>query len=147
MDIKRQKGLSMKLIIYYLVLLHLLFCMTSVANANEQVVNVYAWAGIFPDTVLRQFEKETGIKVNFSTYDNNEILYAKLRASPRQLYDVIEPSSYYIDRMRHQNMLEPLDKTQLSHWKNLNPEFLHSAYDLKSRMEKFWIEIFPMAEL
>ena len=123
----------MKLIIYYLVLLPLLFCMTSVANANEQVVNVYAWAGIFPDTVLRQFEKETGIKVNFSTYDNNEILYAKLRASPRQLYDVIEPSSYYIDRMRHQNMLEPLDKTQLSHWKNLNPEFLHSAYDLKSQ--------------
>ena len=122
----------MNRIAHYLGSLLFLLIHTSL-YANENVVNVYAWSGIIPDSVLRQFEQETAIKVNFSTYDNNEVLYAKLRASPRQLYDVIEPSSYYVDRMRKQDMLEPLDKTQLSNWRNLNPDFLNSAYDPKSQ--------------
>jgi spermidine/putrescine transport system substrate-binding protein len=58
-------------------------------------------------------------------------MYAKLRASKSAGYDVVMPSSYFVDRMRRQNMLELLDKTKLSNWKNLNPEFLHPPYDPK----------------
>lgn len=100
--------------------------------ADEKVVNVYAWSGVIPDAVIQQFEKETGIKVNFSTYDSNEVMYAKLKASNASVYDVVEPSSYYIDRMRRQNMLEKLDRSQLSNFHNLNPDFLNQAYDPKS---------------
>ncbi len=99
---------------------------------DENIVNVYTWSGVIPAATIQQFEKETGIKVNFSTYDSNEVMYAKLRASNNAGYDVIEPSSYYIDRMRRQNMLEKLDKTKLSNFKNINPEFLNQTYDPQS---------------
>lgn len=105
------------------------FFFTQTVFANDNVVNVYVWSAVIPDAVIQRFEKETGIKVNFSTYDSNETMYAKLRATPTSSYDVIEPSSYYIDRMRRQQMLEKIDKTKLSHFKNLNPEFLNQAYD------------------
>lgn len=100
--------------------------------AAENVINVFAWSGEIPRFVITQFENETGIKVNYSTYDSNEIMYAKLRASKNPGYDLIEPSSYYIDRMRHQGMLEKLDKTQLSNFKNIDPTFLNQAYDPQS---------------
>lgn len=100
--------------------------------ANDKIVNVYAWSGVIPDSAIQQFEKETGIKVNFSTYDSNEIMYAKLKASKNPGYDIVEPSSYYIDRMRRQGMLEKLDKSKLSHFRNLNPDFLNAPYDPKN---------------
>lgn len=102
-------------------------------SAETNIVNVYAWTGEIPDVAIHQFEKETGIKVNFSTYDNNEIMYAKLRAVKHAGYDVIMPSSYFVDRMRRQDMLEKLDKNFLPNWLNLNPNFLHSAYDPESQ--------------
>lgn len=111
----------------------LLCCvLSSSIFSAENIVNIYTWSGVIPDFIIQKFEKETGIKVNFSTYDSNETMYAKLRASKNSGYDVIEPSSYYIDRMRRQNMLEKLDKNRLSNFKNLNPEFLNQAYDPKS---------------
>ncbi|EKD53729.1 MAG: hypothetical protein ACD_60C00159G0009 [uncultured bacterium] len=99
------------------------------ATFADNVLNVYTWSGVVPDFAIQQFEKETGIKVNFSTYDSNEIMYAKLKASKDAGYDIIEPSSYYIDRMRKQDLLEKIDKTKLSNFKNLNPLFLNADYD------------------
>ena len=99
------------------------------AWAGQNSLNVYAWSGEVPDFVIQQFEKETGIKVNFSTYDSNEVMYAKLKADKSNGYDLVEPSSYYLDRMRRQNMVVELDKTQLTNFKNLNSLFLNPAYD------------------
>lgn len=113
----------------FLFILSTTFTALNVALAQENVVNIYTWSGEIPDKVVHQFEKETGIKVNLSTYENNEVMYAKLRATKQPGYDIIVPSSYFIDRMHKQNMLEPLDKNKLSNWANLNPAFLHPAYD------------------
>jgi len=99
------------------------------AFAQSNVVNVYAWTGEIPDNVIKEFEHESGIKVNFSTYESNEIMFAKLRATAHAGYDIVMPSSYFVDRMRRLNMLETLDKSKLSNWKNLNPAFLHPIYD------------------
>jgi len=100
-----------------------------VSLAASDVVNIYAWTGEVPDSVIRQFENETGIKVNIATYGNNEIMYAKLRASAKSGYDLVMPSSYFVDRMRRQHMLEPLDKSKLPNWRHLNHDFLNPAYD------------------
>jgi spermidine/putrescine transport system substrate-binding protein len=99
------------------------------ALAEDKIVNVYAWSGEIPDTVVRQFEKATGIRVNLSTYDNNEIMYAKLRANKHAGYDVVNPSSYFVDRMRKQGMLEKLDKSKLPNVKYLDPAYLQADYD------------------
>ncbi len=111
------------------LLIFLSIFLTSFASSKDNVLNVYTWSGVIPDFTIRQFEKETGIKVNFSTYDSNEVMYAKLKADKNNQYDVIEPSSYYIDRMRRQSMLEKLDKSLLPNFHNLNPSFLNQSYD------------------
>lgn len=110
----------------------LALCWVSVANAAENIINVFTWAEEIPRHIIARFEKETGIKVNYTTFDNNEAMYAKLRASKHVGYDIIEPSSYYIDRMRRQNLLEKLDKSKLPNFKNLDPFFIHQAYDPNS---------------
>ncbi|EKD72585.1 MAG: hypothetical protein ACD_45C00633G0012 [uncultured bacterium] len=101
----------------------------AVSAAQANVVNVYTWSQEIPSSIITQFEKETGIRINYTSFDSNEIMYAKLRAAKHSAYDVITPSSYYIDRMRHQNKLEKLDKNKLPEFKNLDPEFLNLPYD------------------
>jgi spermidine/putrescine transport system substrate-binding protein len=98
-------------------------------RADENILNIYAWFEVIPDTVIQQFEKETGIKVNFSTYESNEVLYAKLRTQKHAYYDIIEPTCDYTDRMHRQGMLTALDKSKLPNMKNLNPWLLNKAYD------------------
>lgn len=115
-------------------LLLVLAILTSIFNAGslyaaDNVVNVYIWSGEVPDFTIRQFEKETGIKVNFSTYDSNEVMFAKLKADKNSTYDIVEPSSFYIDRMRRQGMLTKFDRSKLTNFSNLNPSFLKQAYD------------------
>lgn len=95
----------------------------------KPVVNVYVWGGEIPKQVIQQFETETGINVHFSTYDSNETMYAKLKASPESIYDVILPSAYFVERMRKQGMLHPLDHQQLPNRHNLDERFAHNDYD------------------
>lgn len=112
-----------------LMVLLLMVMLPLTALAEDKVLNIYTWPAEIPDAVARQFEKETGIKVNLSTYENNEMLYAKLRAEKNAGYDVIVPTSYYVDRMRRQDLLEKIDKSKLPNLKNLDPLFLHPDYD------------------
>ncbi len=105
------------------------FFSTQLFAESDNILNLYTWSNDIPESVIQQFEKETGIKVNASSYDSNEVMYAKLKAAKNAGYDVIEPSSYYVDRMRRQGMLEKLDLSKLSHFKNLDPEFLNKPYD------------------
>lgn len=110
------------------LLLVLSFFFTSKIFSNP-VVNVYVWGGEIPKNLIQQFEQESGIKVNFSTYDSNETMYAKLKASQQTIYDVILPSAYFVERMKKQDMLEPLDHHQLSNLDNLDKRFVNNDYD------------------
>lgn len=114
-----------------LVGLFILFCglFIPTAHAEENVVNIYNWSNYISSDVLKEFTRETGIKVNYTTYDSNETLYAKLKANPHTGYDVIVPSTYFVDRMRQQGMLQALDKSRLPNFKNLNPALLNKSYD------------------
>ncbi len=103
--------------------------LASPATAEENIVNIYNWSNYISSDVLKQFTQETGIKVNYTTYDSNETLYAKLKANPHTGYDVIVPSTYFVDRMRQQGMLQALDKSRLPNFKNLNPALLNKSYD------------------
>lgn len=95
----------------------------------QEVLNIYAWGGEIPHEVIEKFEQESGIKVNFSTYDNNETMYARLKASRQGVYDIVLPSSYYVERMRKQNLLQKLENNKLTNSHNLDPEFIHNTYD------------------
>jgi len=100
-----------------------------VSAAEPQTLVVYNWAEYLPKKVLQQFTQETGIKVRYSTYDSNEAMYAKVKTVKGAGYDLLVPSTYYVDRMRREGLLQKLDKARLSHFGNLNPRLLNQSYD------------------
>lgn len=110
------------------LLVTLLLCSLA-AGAAENILNIYGWSFYMPTEVAAQFEQETGIHINYSTFPNNETLYAKLKANPNAGYDLVIPSSYFIDRMARQKMLQKIDKSKLTNIKNLNPDFLNKDFD------------------
>lgn len=84
-------------------------------------VNVYNWYGMIPEEVLRQFETETGIKIHYDLYDNNEIVEAKL-LSGNSGYDVVFPSaSPNIERQIKAGVYQRIDKALIPNLKHLDP--------------------------
>jgi len=91
--------------------------------AAEQTLNVYSWADyIAPDTVAN-FERETGIKVQYSTFESNEVLATKLLTAHTN-YDIVIPTDYYFDRLLKAGVFRKLDKTALPNSVNLDPEIM-----------------------
>lgn len=97
--------------------------------AEERVLNFYNWSDYMPGSVLKQFTKETGIKVNASTFDSNETLYSKLKTLKGRAYDVVMPSTYFVSRMAKEGLLLKLDKSKIPNWKNLDPKLLGQPHD------------------
>lgn len=110
-----------------ILLTFLLFSSSIFATSN--VLNLYMWSNYIPNKVIQQFETETHIKVNIAEYDSNETLFAKLKTAQNAGYDIVIPSSYYIAKMRNNNMLHKLDHTKLPNLKYLNPDLLNKPFD------------------
>ena len=105
-----------------------LACLLAVAAAGpafgQKQVNVYNWSDYIAEDQLKIFSKETGIKVNYTTYDSNEILDAKLRAG-RSGYDVVVPTaSPFLVRQLAAKLYQPLDKAKLKNYGNLDPKIM-----------------------
>jgi putrescine transport system substrate-binding protein len=92
------------------------------AHADEEkILNIYNWSDYVAEDTIANFEKETGIKVRYDTYDNNEILHAKLVAG-KTGYDLVVPSSTFARLQIDGGLLAKLDKSQLPNLKNLDPD-------------------------
>jgi putrescine transport system substrate-binding protein len=90
---------------------------------SERILNVYSWTDyIAPDTVAN-FEKETGIKVRYDTYESNEVLETKLLTGHTN-YDIVIPTDTFFERLAHAGVFRPLDKRELPNLSNLDPEFM-----------------------
>ena len=101
----------------------------SPALAQERVVNVYNWSDYVDPKVLESFTKETGIKVVYDTYDNNEIVETKLLAG-KSGYDVVVPSGPFVQRLIKAKVFKPLDKAKL-------PNLVHMWPEIMGRMAVF----------
>lgn len=88
---------------------------------EEKVLNIYNWSDYIAEDTIANFEKETGIKVRYDTYDNNEILHAKLVAG-RTGYDIVVPSSTFARLQIDGGVLSKLDKSLLPNLKNMDPD-------------------------
>ena len=102
-------------------------------NRNKNVVYVYNWTEYMPRDVLKMFEKETGIKVVYATYDSNELMYSKVKLQSGSGYDVIVPSTYYVSKMSKEDLLLELDHTKLTNMKNMTPSLMNQGYDPSNR--------------
>ena len=94
----------------------------SVAVAqSERVVNVYNWSDYIDAKVLEDFTKETGIKVQYDTFDANETLETKLLAG-KSGYDVVVPTAYFLERQIKAAVFQKLDKNKLKNLGNVWPD-------------------------
>lgn len=88
------------------------------AGAQERVVNIYNWSDYIDDSILKDFTKETGIKVVYDVYDSNEILETKLLAGGSG-YDLVVPSGEFLGRQIPAGVFLKLDKDKLPNLKNM----------------------------
>jgi putrescine transport system substrate-binding protein len=89
------------------------------AQEEEKILNVYNWSDYIAEDTLKNFEKETGIKVRYDNFDNNEILHAKLVAG-KTGYDIVVPSSNWAKLQIDGGLLRKLDKSQIPNLKYLD---------------------------
>ncbi|AKO45335.1 extracellular solute-binding protein [[Haemophilus] ducreyi] len=101
----------------------------SIAAQAAEKLYVYNWTEYVPSSLLEQFTKETGIEVIYSTFESNEEMYSKLKLSNSTGYDIVFPSSYYVNKMAKEGMLTAIDKTKLSSLKNITPELMGKPFD------------------
>lgn len=90
---------------------------------EEKVLNIYFWFEYIPDSIIKGFEKETGIKVNLDTFDSLSVLETKLLTG-KSGYDVVIPTSTMANRLIKVNTFQKLDKSKLSNYHNLDTEIL-----------------------
>jgi len=87
------------------------------------VLNIYNWPDYITEDMVANFEKETGIKVNYQTFENNEALQAKLIAG-NSGYDIVVPGAVFAKSQIEAGLLRPLDKTQIPNLSNLDSDIM-----------------------
>ncbi|MBR6740278.1 MAG: spermidine/putrescine ABC transporter substrate-binding protein [Clostridia bacterium] len=99
-----------------------------------EVINVYNWGLYISDgtdgtlDVNAEFTRRTGIQVNYSTYEDNESLYTKLKTGGSS-YDIIIPSDYMIAKLIEEDMLEKLNFENIPNYKYIDESFKNTDYD------------------
>ena len=116
-------------IIKLFVILIMLFSTNGCGKKEREELNVLNWSSYIPDSVIHNFETETGIKINYGTYSSNEECLAKVQSAKEGTYDMIFPSDYMISLLIENKMLQRLDKSQLSNISNLKSQYLNQEYD------------------
>ncbi len=97
-------------------------------------LNVYNWGEYISNgsddsvDVVAAFEKLTGIEVNYTTFDSNESMYAKLKSGAAS-YDIVIPSDYMVAKMIAEDMLLPLNYDNIPNFQQINEEYRTPDYD------------------
>ena len=95
-------------------------------------VNVYNWGEYIDTDLLAQFEAETGIHVNYKTYESNEQMYSVLRQGGVN-YDVVIPSDYMISRLISEDMLAELNFSNIPNYALVDESLKGMTYDPENK--------------
>lgn len=118
----------LSLLLALAMVLSLAACGGGNAAESKGEVNVYNWGEYIDEDLLDEFEDETGIKVNYSTFSDNESMYSSLKNGASE-YDVVIPSDYMISRLISEDMLEPLDFANIPNFETIDDQFKGLEYD------------------
>ena len=97
-------------------------------DGEKRVLNVCSWGEYIDTSLEEQFEKATGIEVNYQTVPSNEELYSILSMGGAN-YDVIVPSDYMISQLIEEDMLQPLDYDKIPNFSKIADRFKNLSYD------------------
>ena len=115
---------------WFAVVLAGLLALTALAGCGEQkeTLNLYSWVDNFDTDMIKKFEEENNVKVNYSYFANNEELLAKIKAGGAD-YDLIQPSDYMVASMIKQDLLEPLNLDNIPNFQYVADTFKDPAFD------------------
>ncbi|MBP2100580.1 ABC transporter substrate-binding protein [Enterococcus rivorum] len=107
--------------------------------AGADILTIYNWGDYIDPALIKKFEKESGYKVNYETFDSNEAMFTKIQQGGTA-YDITIPSEYMIQKMMKKKMLLPLDHTKLVGMNNLDARFLDQDFDPNNQFSVpyFW---------
>lgn len=101
-------------------------------------LTVYNWGEYISDgaddtiDVNREFEKLTGIKVNYLTFESNETMYSQVKNGGVN-YDIVIPSDYMIQRMINENMLAEIDLEKITNYNLISDNYKNIYYDPQNK--------------
>lgn len=95
---------------------------------SGNALNLYNWGDYIDPELITKFQDETGIQVVYNTFDSNEAAYNKVKQGGTSV-DVMIPSDYTISKMVKENMLEPIDKEQVTNFSGIDSIFLKKSFD------------------
>lgn len=122
----------MKKWISMLLALSLLTMGMTGCGSSKSTLTVYNWGDYIDPEVNELFAKETGIKVVYSEYANNEEMYATVEPGTVN-YDVLFPSDYMIEKMIKKEMLEEIDTARLKNYGVIDEIFKKLPFDPNER--------------
>lgn len=107
--------------------------------AGQNSITIFNWGEYIDPALLKQFQQETGIRVNYETFDSNEAMMTKIKQGGTT-YDIAVPSEYAIEKMKEANLLVPLDHSKLTNLHHIDPYFLDLAFDANNQysIPYFW---------
>ena len=103
---------------------------SSNGGSGKREVNVCSWGEYIDEDLIGEFEKATGIKVNYTTAESNEALYAKLAGAN---YDVIVPSDYMISQLIEEDKLAELNYDNIPNFSKIDDRFKNLSYDPENK--------------
>jgi len=95
-------------------------------------LTIFTFPSLLDAEYLNKFEKETGIKLYISYYENNDELLVKLRETRGVGYDVVIPSDYTVELLIKEGLLQKIDRSKLAFFKHIDPKFLGKYFDPKN---------------
>lgn len=102
------------------------------AGCKKKVtLNLFTWEGMFPQDVLDEFTKETGIEINYSNFDFDETMLAKLEAAKGGDYDLVIADDYILETVIGEKLAQKIDKSKVPNFKNINSLYQGQFYDPK----------------
>ena len=100
----------------------------SMNTKNSDKLVIYNWGDYIDPDLLKEFTKETGIQVQYDTFDSNEAMYTKIKQGGTT-YDIAIPSEYMIAKMMDEHLVEKLDQSKIKGMENIDPKLLNQSFD------------------
>jgi spermidine/putrescine transport system substrate-binding protein len=129
LSLKQYFNRSLVVFFWIALIFGILYWPKGVFFREKKSINVFAWGDILDPSVVAEFEKSSGIKVNLNFYASNEEMLIKLKATGGEGYDLVVPSDYSVQILIRENLLKQLDKSKLNFYSNLNPHLLNLFFD------------------
>lgn len=124
--------MKFKKVLALLLCIAMVCSLSACQSGEKKELNLFTWDGMFPQEVLDAFEKDTGIRINYSNFDYDEDMLSKLSEAEGGDYDLVIADDYIIELAIQESLAQKLDTSRISTYDNLNPVFMSQFYDPKN---------------